>query len=138
MRKGRASSVYPVGQLRERNVLRKLPDWAGEIERLNIQSKAVAPDTLAMLDRFGPIEGWARLDIGCGPGGITDLRSGRVWAAGRVIGLDMDEEFLEYARRSAMSCFSAATHTTLIYLLARSILRSDLVRSRVRCPLCTG
>jgi ubiquinone/menaquinone biosynthesis C-methylase UbiE len=59
----------------------------------------MAPDTLAMLDRFGPIEGWARLDIG--PGGITDLLSGRVGAVGRVIGLDMDEEFLEYARRSA-------------------------------------
>jgi hypothetical protein len=29
---------------------------AGEIERLNIQSKAMAPDTLTMLDRFGPIE----------------------------------------------------------------------------------
>ena len=63
---------------------------AGEIERLNIQSKAMAPDTLAMLGRFGPMEG-----------GITDLLSARVGRAGRVIGLDMDEEFLEYARRSA-------------------------------------
>jgi 2-polyprenyl-3-methyl-5-hydroxy-6-metoxy-1,4-benzoquinol methylase len=74
---------------------------AGEIERLNIQSKAMAPDTLAMLGRFGPMEGWACLDVGCGPGGITDLLSARVGRAGRVIGLDMDEEFLEYARRSA-------------------------------------
>jgi ubiquinone/menaquinone biosynthesis C-methylase UbiE len=74
---------------------------AGEIERLNSQSKAMAPDTLAMLGRFGPMEGWACLDVGCGPGGITDLLSARVGRAGRVIGLDMDEEFLEYARRRA-------------------------------------
>jgi len=37
---------------------------AGEIERLHVQSKAMAPDTLAMLDRFGPMLGWTRLDIG--------------------------------------------------------------------------
>ena len=57
---------------------------AGEIERLTIQSKAMAPDTLAMLDRFGPMQGWACLDIGCGPGGITDLLSapGRARRAG--------------------------------------------------------
>jgi ubiquinone/menaquinone biosynthesis C-methylase UbiE len=75
----------------------------GEIDRLNIQSKAMASDTSAMLDRFGPMEGWACLDVGCGPGGITDLLGTRVGPAGRVIGLDMDEEFLEYARLSAPS-----------------------------------
>ena len=42
---------------------------AGEIERLHVQSKAMAPDALAMLDRFGPMQGWTCLDIGCGPGG---------------------------------------------------------------------
>lgn len=86
---------------------------AGEIERLIVQSKAMAPDRLAMLDQFGPMEGWACLDVGCGPGGITDLLSARVGRAGRVVGLDMDEEFLAYARRSApsqvMSSFGAAT-----------------------------
>jgi ubiquinone/menaquinone biosynthesis C-methylase UbiE len=46
----------------------------------------MAPDTLAMLDRFGPMEGWACLDIGCGPGGITDLLSARVGRnAGAVV-----------------------------------------------------
>lgn len=74
---------------------------AGEIERLHIQSKAMAPDTLAMLDRFGPMQGWTCLDIGCGPGGITDLLGARVGPTGRVIGLDMDAEFLEHARRNA-------------------------------------
>jgi len=75
----------------------------GEIERLRIQSKAMAPDTLAMLDRFGPMQGWTCLDIGCGPGGVTDLLSARVGPNGRVIGLDMDTEFLEHARANAPS-----------------------------------
>jgi SAM-dependent methyltransferase len=73
----------------------------GEIERLRVQSKAMAPDTVAMLDRFGPMQGWTCLDIGCGPGGITDLLSVRVGSAGRVIGLDMNAEFLESARKGA-------------------------------------
>jgi SAM-dependent methyltransferase len=76
---------------------------AGEIERLRTQSKAMAPDALVMLDRIGPIKGWTCLDVGCGPGGITDLLSARVGSAGRVVGLDMDAEFLEHARRNAPS-----------------------------------
>lgn len=74
---------------------------AGEIARLRVQSKAMAPDALAMLELFGPMQGWSCLDIGCGPGGITDLLSARVGPAGRVIGLDMDTEFLEHARQNA-------------------------------------
>jgi ubiquinone/menaquinone biosynthesis C-methylase UbiE len=76
---------------------------AGEIERLHLQSAAMAPDTLAMLAQFGPMQGWQCVDVGCGPGGITDLLSARVGRTGRVIGLDMDAEFLEHARRSAPS-----------------------------------
>jgi ubiquinone/menaquinone biosynthesis C-methylase UbiE len=76
---------------------------AGEIARLHVQSKAMAPDSVAMLERFGPMQGWTCLDIGCGPGGITDLLSARVGPAGRVIGLDMDANFLEHARRNAPS-----------------------------------
>lgn len=74
---------------------------AGEIERLVVQSRAMAPETATMLDRFGPMQGWTCLDIGCGPGGITDLLSTRVGLAGHVVGLDMNEEFLQHARRSA-------------------------------------
>ncbi len=74
---------------------------AGEIERLHVQSRAWAPDALAMLDRFGPMQGWTCVDIGCGPGGITDLLSARVGPTGRVIGLDRNAGFLEHARRNA-------------------------------------
>jgi ubiquinone/menaquinone biosynthesis C-methylase UbiE len=74
---------------------------AGEIERLHSQSKLMAPDTLAMLDRFGSMQGWRCLDVGCGPGGITDLLSARVGRTGQVVGLDMDARFLEHAGKDA-------------------------------------
>ena len=70
----------------------------GEIERLHIQGAAMAPDTEVMLDRIGVREGWSCLDIGCGPRGITDLLSRRVGASGRVVGLDMNAQFLQIAR----------------------------------------
>jgi ubiquinone/menaquinone biosynthesis C-methylase UbiE len=73
----------------------------GEIERLHIQSAAMAPDCARMLERIGVAAGWTCLDLGCGPGGITALLSERVGAAGRVIGLDADAVFLEHARRHA-------------------------------------
>ena len=74
---------------------------AGEIERLHVQAAAMAPDTEIMLDRIGVSEGWQCLDIGCGPGGITGLMSKRVGRSGRVVGLDMDTQFLEHARANA-------------------------------------
>jgi SAM-dependent methyltransferase len=75
----------------------------GEIARLHVQSEAMAPDAVAMLERFGPMQGWTCLDIGCGPGGITELLSARVGPTGQVIGLDMNADFLEHARRNAPS-----------------------------------
>jgi len=74
---------------------------AGEIERLQIQSAAMAADTRAMLDLIGVKDGWACLDVGCGPGGITGLLSERAGANGRVVGLDMDARFLDHARAGA-------------------------------------
>ena len=76
---------------------------AGEIARLEVQSQAMAPYADEMLDRFGPMQGWKCLDIGCGPGGITALLSPRVGPTGRVVGLDRDAEFLAHARRGAAS-----------------------------------
>ncbi len=73
----------------------------GEIERLHMQGDAIAPDTRVMLDRIGVAPGWACLDMGCGPRGITDLLSERVGAKGRVVGVDKDEEFMAYARAHA-------------------------------------
>jgi ubiquinone/menaquinone biosynthesis C-methylase UbiE len=56
----------------------------GEIERLCIQSATMASDRDRMLDLIGVAEGWACLDMGCGPGGITGLLSKRVGQTGQV------------------------------------------------------
>lgn len=74
---------------------------AGEIERLRIQADAMAPDTAIMLDQIGVQAGWRCLDLGCGPGGITDLLSARAGPTGQVVGLDADLVFLEHARARA-------------------------------------
>ena len=71
----------------------------GEIERLRLQAAALAADAAIMLDRIEVGAGWRCLDLGCGPGGITDLLTERVGATGRVVGLDADPVFLEHARR---------------------------------------
>lgn len=73
----------------------------GEIDRLHRQGAAMAPDCIAMLERIGVGEGWRCLDLGCGPEGITPLLSARVGKTGRVVGLDADPVFIDYARRNA-------------------------------------
>lgn len=73
----------------------------GEIERLLVQAQALAADAEVMLERIGVAAGWHCIDLGCGPGGITGLLGGRVGARGRVVGLDADPVFVEYARREA-------------------------------------
>jgi SAM-dependent methyltransferase len=73
----------------------------GEIERLLVQGAVMAEQTRTMLDAIGVKTGWACLDIGCGPRGVTDLFSERVGASGRVVGLDMNDAFLAYGRDGA-------------------------------------
>ena len=72
---------------------------AGEIERLRIQSEAVAFDAEVMLDRIGVGPGWRCLDLGCGPGDMIPLLRERVGATGHVVGVDRDAVFLEHARK---------------------------------------
>lgn len=74
---------------------------AGEIERLLVQSAAIEFDAGVMLERIGVAPGWRCLDLGCGPGGMLGLLSGRVGPGGKVVGLDADAVFLEYARSRA-------------------------------------
>jgi len=73
----------------------------GEIERLLVQAAAMAPETDRMLDMIGVGDGWRCVDLGCGPGGITDLLGRRVGASGEVVGVDMNARFLDHARAAA-------------------------------------
>jgi SAM-dependent methyltransferase len=73
----------------------------GEIERLEMQADAFAPDTRTMLDRIGVKAGWKCLELGCGPRGITDLLSECVGPTGHVVGVDKDEQFIAHGRLQA-------------------------------------
>ena len=73
----------------------------GEIDRLHRQGAAMAPDCMTMLERIGVTEGWRCLDLGCGPEGITKLLSALVGNRGKVVGLDADPVFIDYARERA-------------------------------------
>lgn len=73
----------------------------GEIERLEMQSAAIAADAEIMLDRIGVAEGWSCIDIGCGPGTMIEALGRRVGARGRVVALDADPVFIEHVRRLA-------------------------------------
>lgn len=73
----------------------------GEIERLLIQGEGMAPDTREMFTRIGVGPGWRCLDLACGPQGVTRLMSEAVGPTGEVIGIDMNNGFLDHARASA-------------------------------------
>lgn len=74
---------------------------SGEIERLLVQGEAMSPGTQDMLQLIGVGSGWRCIDIGCGPRGITNELSSRVGNSGQVIGLDMNNVFLQYGRAHA-------------------------------------
>jgi ubiquinone/menaquinone biosynthesis C-methylase UbiE len=105
---------------------------AGEIERLHIQGEALAPDAAMMLDEIGVREGWRCLDLGCGPGGVTDLMASKVGASGAVVGIDADAVFLEHARQRAKARGAASLQYVLgdAYRTGLPADSFDLVHSR--------
>jgi arsenite methyltransferase len=52
----------------------------------------------ATLDRLGLASGEAVLDVGCGPGFLCEQMAVAVGKTGRVLGLDVSEELLSFAR----------------------------------------
>lgn len=73
----------------------------GEIERLEMQSASFAEETGRMLDWIGVAEGWRCIDLGCGPGMMLAPLSERAGRSGRIVGIDPDPVFIEYARAKA-------------------------------------
>jgi ubiquinone/menaquinone biosynthesis C-methylase UbiE len=73
-------------------------DNSHEIERLETQARAIAPEATWLLDSIGVQPGWKAADIGCGPIGILDLLAQRVGASGTVVGIERDKRFLDIGR----------------------------------------
>jgi ubiquinone/menaquinone biosynthesis C-methylase UbiE len=73
-----------------------------ESARLRRQSDELKVDSAALLDRVGLGPGQSAIDLGCGPSGILELLSERVWpGGGRVVGLDADPAHAAMARQFA-------------------------------------
>ena len=115
-----------------------------------VQSAAFARDADVMLDLIGVSEGWSCLDLGCGPGGITEPMSKRVGAErardrarqGRAISRAraqrMRRRMSNSARATPMSpgCrATASTSCTCAFWRAPQAIRSGSIAAR-RSALC--
>ena len=70
-------------------------------ERLRILSRVMHASSMALLDRLGPRDGLACLDVGCGGGDVTLELARRAAPHGKAVGVDIDQEKLEIARHEA-------------------------------------
>jgi SAM-dependent methyltransferase len=72
-------------------------------QRLEILGRAVWPSTRSLLERAGLKPGLRCVDVGCGVGLVTEELA---HMTGSCVGVDNDEDFLNYARthRSADGC----------------------------------
>jgi ubiquinone/menaquinone biosynthesis C-methylase UbiE len=74
-----------------------------EIARLEIQSTLFEPITKQTLLNAGLKKGMSCIDIGCGSGSVTRLMARIVGETGHVVGVDIDNKYLEYCNRSITS-----------------------------------
>jgi SAM-dependent methyltransferase len=70
-----------------------------EIKRLEIQAALFEPLTEQTLLNAGLKKGMSCIDIGCGSGSVSRLMARVVGKTGRVVGLDIDDRYLQYCSR---------------------------------------
>ena len=71
-----------------------------EIARLEMQATFFEPLTKQTLLNAGLKKGMSCIDIGCGSGSVTRLMAKIVGQTGRVVGVDVDNRYLQYCNRS--------------------------------------
>jgi SAM-dependent methyltransferase len=69
--------------------------------RLDVQSAAHRPYTLALLQRVGVGPGWRCLDVGCGGGHVTTDLARLAGPTGWAVGVDFDEVIIDLAGKEA-------------------------------------
>lgn len=69
--------------------------------RLALLGRVKWPTTRQLLRKAGLRKGAHCLDLGCGSGAVTLELARTVGVHGRVVGMDLDERFLELARKAA-------------------------------------
>jgi len=70
-----------------------------EQERLQRQAIELAPESTWLLHQVDLAAGAHVVDIGCGPHGCLELLAGRVGPAGRVVGVERNEDAVALARQ---------------------------------------
>src|ERR687890_1707485 len=68
-----------------------------------MQSTLFEPITKQTLMNAGLKKGMSCIDIGCGSGSVTRLMAKMVGETGRVVGVDIDNRYLQYCNRSITS-----------------------------------
>lgn len=70
-------------------------------ERMSVISRVLEPSTHSLLDRLESCLGRMVLDVGCGSGDVALELARRIGTAGHVVGIDLDETQLTFAREDA-------------------------------------
>jgi SAM-dependent methyltransferase len=85
-----------MGRLKPKSyVLGNLED---EITRLEMQASVFAPLSVQALRLAGIRQGMRCLDVGCGSGSMTRAMAEIVGDKGQVVGVDVDDKYLDYCR----------------------------------------
>jgi ubiquinone/menaquinone biosynthesis C-methylase UbiE len=76
-----------------------LGNRSSEIKRLEVQAALFEPLTRQTLLNAGLKKGMSCIDIGCGSGSVSRLMAKMVGKTGRVVGIDIDDRYLQYCSR---------------------------------------
>lgn len=75
-----------------------LGNQKSEIDRLDIQASFFEPFAREAFQKAGIEKGMRCLDVGCGSGSVTRLMAEMVGAKGNVVGVDIDDKYLQYCK----------------------------------------
>ena len=102
-----------------------------EITRLEMQATLFEPLTKQTLLNAGLKKGMRCIDIGCGTGSVTRLMANLVGKTGRVVGVDIDNRYLQYCNRNISSMQNIEfVHDDICKSQLDSEERFDIVYSR--------
>ena len=102
-----------------------------EITRLEIQATLFEPLTKQTLLNAGLKKGMRCVDIGCGSGSVTRLMANLVGKTGHVVGVDIDNRYLQYCNRNITSGQNIEfIHDDICKSKLASVERFDIVYSR--------
>ncbi len=77
-----------------------LGSTSDEIQRLKIQSALFESLTRDSLLKGGIKKGMKCCDVGCGPGEVTRMMGDMVGTSGKVMGFDINENYIKYCKES--------------------------------------